>query len=209
MVCRHKGTFSKSCQNLSELTGHMIDFGNVITKRPFLLQTEGEWKLGMYAEEINLFKHLGYKKISHLKSMEPLFSCSFISMSGSFGPAVRGPVRVCLLNHYRPRWQEQVWQHAGTFAQHHRNRKTTSPLGISTMFATGLQSKLPFGKKPAESRLDTRTRETQVISISFAKTAFIQRLVKLNLGSETRSNTVWVWRTGSKRHFTSVCKSKR
>lgn len=106
----------------------MIDFGNSKTKRPFLHQTEGERKLGIYAKEINLLKHLGDKKISHLtKSLEPSLSCSFISMSGSFGPAVGDPVRVCLLNHYRPRRQEQVWQRAETFAQHHRDRKTTSP----------------------------------------------------------------------------------
>lgn len=171
----------------------MIDFGNSITKRPFLHQTEGGWrKLGIYAEEINLLEHLGDKEISHFtKSLEPSLSCSFISMSGPFGPAVGDPVRVCLLNRCRPRRQEQVWQRAETFAQHHRDRRTTSPLGISEMLATRLQSKLPFGKDPAESSLETHTGASGVVMIWWsaplsAKPAFIQRLDKLKFGSEGR-----------------------
>lgn len=128
-------------------------------------------------------------------------------MSGPFGPAVGDPVRVCLLNRYRPRRQEQVWQRAETFAQHHRDRKTTSPLGISEMFATRLQSKLPFGKDPAESSLETHTRASGVVIIWWspplsAKPAFIQRLDKLKFGSEKQSKAVWVWGKSSKHHFT-------
>lgn len=166
-----------------------------------MLPTESE----AYVPEVHQFKHLGDRKRLLLEKSQrrqdlcppcPEALSLFLTPLGQLSEIQWGFVYWTTTSLGGRSWLGSLQRHLANITE----TKMTSPLGISKMFATRLQSKVPFGKDPSDNRHTyTHTHTDRLLCIGIliscwypflrAKQAVIQRQNKLKFGSIAKSNT--------------------